>query len=185
LTGRPHRASTPGNALFNYLYGVLAGEMTVALFAVGLDPGIGMFHSDIDRRSSLALDAIEAARPYVDYWLVEYLASFVFANRDLTELPDGEAPLAHPLNSQFAHTAALWRKVCEPVADWHARSFGRTAGITQTEAALNGAGVTVRTFFASGQCHRSMSFRGLREIPVPRTCHECGKALTSRQSKFC
>src|SRR5262249_20930391 len=51
LTGRPHRASTPGNALLNYLYGILAGEMTIALNAVGLDPGIGMFHSDIDRRA--------------------------------------------------------------------------------------------------------------------------------------
>jgi hypothetical protein len=110
----------------NYLYGVLAGEMTVALFAVGLDPGIGMFHSDIARRSSLALDAIEAVRPYVDYWLLDYLASSAFANRDFTELADGEVRLTHPLNSHLAHTAGLWRKACEPVADWLARSVGPT-----------------------------------------------------------
>jgi CRISPR/Cas system-associated endonuclease Cas1 len=52
--------------------------MTVALLAVGLDPGIGMFHADLDRRSSLALDAIEAVRPHVDYWLLAYLASSAF-----------------------------------------------------------------------------------------------------------
>jgi CRISPR-associated endonuclease Cas1 len=67
LTGGSHRATTPGNALLNYLYAFLASEMTIALLAVGIDPGIGMFHADFDGRSSLALDAIEAARPHVDY----------------------------------------------------------------------------------------------------------------------
>ena len=69
-----------------------------ALLAAGLDPGIGMFHTDIDGRSSLALDAIEAARPRVDYWLLGYLASSAFANRDFTELSDGEVRLTHPLS---------------------------------------------------------------------------------------
>src|SRR5438270_5764744 len=118
LTGKPHRATTPGNALLNYLYAVLEGEMTIALHAVGLDPGVGMFHVDVEGRSSLALDAIEAVRPYVDYWLVAYLTSSVFANRDFVELPDGEVRLTHPLNSHLAHSAMLWRKACEPVAGW-------------------------------------------------------------------
>jgi CRISPR-associated endonuclease Cas1 len=89
LTKSPHRATTPGNALLNYLYALLASEMTVALLAVGLDPGIGMFHADFDGRSSLALDAIEAARPHVDYWLLGFLEASTFANRDFPEL-DGE-----------------------------------------------------------------------------------------------
>src|SRR5207248_5496780 len=69
LTGKPHRATTPGNSLINFLYAVLEGEMTIALLAAGLDPGIGMFHVDVEGRSSLALDAIEAVRPYVAYSL--------------------------------------------------------------------------------------------------------------------
>jgi len=84
LTGKGFRATTPGNALLNYLYAVLETEMTVALLAVGLDPGIGLFHADVDSRSSLALDAIAAARPNVDYWLLAYLASSAFASRDLS-----------------------------------------------------------------------------------------------------
>jgi CRISPR/Cas system-associated endonuclease Cas1 len=96
-----------GTALWNYFNAVLEGEMTIALHAVGLDPGIGMFHVDVEGRASLALDAIEAVRPYVDYWLVAYLASSAFANRDFTELPDGEVRLTHPLNSHLAHTAML------------------------------------------------------------------------------
>jgi CRISPR associated protein Cas1 len=54
LTGKPYRATTPGNALLNYLYALLASEMTLAMLAAGLDPGIGMFHADFDGRSSLA-----------------------------------------------------------------------------------------------------------------------------------
>jgi CRISPR/Cas system-associated endonuclease Cas1 len=84
--------------LLNYLYAILESEMTVALLARGLDPGIGMCHADIDGRSSLAPDAIEAVRPYVEYWLFAYLQASVFANRDFIELPDGEVRLSHRLN---------------------------------------------------------------------------------------
>jgi hypothetical protein len=58
----------------------------------------------------------------------------LFANRDFTELPDGEVRLTHPLNAHLAHTAALWRKACEPVADWLAGSFG---GAVDSGAALS------------------------------------------------
>jgi hypothetical protein len=49
--------------------------MVIALRGVGLDPGIAISHLDRDRRSSLALDAIEAVRPYVDFWLASWLAA--------------------------------------------------------------------------------------------------------------
>jgi CRISPR-associated protein Cas1 len=48
--------------LLNYLYAILESEMTIALLAHGFDPSIGMVHADIDGRSSLSLDAIEALR---------------------------------------------------------------------------------------------------------------------------
>jgi CRISPR-associated protein Cas1 len=204
LTGKPHHASTPGNALLNYLYGVLAGEMTIALLGVGLDPGIGMFHSDIDRRASLAFDAIEAVRPYVDYWLLTFLASAAFANRDFNELPGGEVRLSHPLNSHLAYTAALWRKACEPVVDWLAQSFARSVrsgamlvanGSTpqhlpalsrEQKGPLAPPTLRLPTFRTLGRGHQPVSLQaGLSENPVPRTCHECGKALTSTRRKFC
>jgi CRISPR-associated endonuclease Cas1 len=206
LTGKGFRATTPGNALLNYLYAVLETEMTVALLAVGLDPGIGIFHSDIDRRASLALDAIEAVRPYVDHWVFDYLSSSVFANRDFTELPDGEVRLTHPLNAHLAHTAALWRKACEPVADWLARSFG---GAVDSGAALSADSRVIRVpkqgmvslrepvrpvaplgplpnIRGTSRGHQPIALRaGVGESPVPRTCTECGKMLASRRRKFC
>jgi CRISPR-associated protein Cas1 len=49
--------------------------MTVALFAAGLDPGIGLFHADEDGRPSLALDGIEPIRPYIEAWCLAFLAA--------------------------------------------------------------------------------------------------------------
>src|SRR5262249_49310040 len=46
LTGSPQRAVTPANAILNYLYGVAAVEMTIALTAAGLDPSFAIFHND-------------------------------------------------------------------------------------------------------------------------------------------
>src|ERR1035437_55624 len=46
LTGSARRAATPGNAILNYLYSMLASETTVALHVVGLDPGLGILHAD-------------------------------------------------------------------------------------------------------------------------------------------
>jgi CRISPR-associated endonuclease Cas1 len=205
LTGKPFRATTPGNALLNYLYALLASEMTVALLAVGLDPGIGMFHADRDGRSSLAFDAIEAARPHVDHWLLAYLASSAFANRDFTELPDGEVRLSHPLNSHLSHTAALWRKVCEPIANWLAQSFSQAVGAgpvltddntlmvqqaippERSKRELRLDPMTPLPAFsgpARGRWPIPLQ-RGLRNDPVPLVCWECGKALAGRRLGFC
>jgi CRISPR/Cas system-associated endonuclease Cas1 len=210
VSGKPSRATTPGNSLINYLYAILESEMTVALLARGLDPGIGMFHADIDGRSSLALDAIEAVRPYVEYWLFTYLQSTVFANRDFHELPDGEVRLSHPLNSHLAHTAALWRKACEPVAEWLARSFDWSSGAASVRAALAPSAVSascgaeipsqplIPTFvpplpgFLAATGARRLSApsvlrqrAGVREEPVSTMCWECGRALAPERRTFC
>jgi hypothetical protein len=212
LSGKQSRATTPGNALLNYLYAILESEMTVALLAQGLDSGIGIFHADIDGRSSLALDAMEAVRPYVEYWLFAYLEASVFANRDFTELSDGEVRLSHPLNSHLAHTAALWRKACEPVAQWLARSFDRTSDLGQVRAALAPAGPRSRAepksehrteqivpallpqlpnFITAARGRRVTApsvlrqRAGVRDQPVPATCWDCGRALSPERRAFC
>jgi CRISPR-associated endonuclease Cas1 len=199
LTGKPFRATTPGNALLNYLYAILEAEMTVALLATGLDPGIGLFHKDIDNRSSLTLDAIEAIRPHVDQWLFGYLASSAFANRDFSETSDGEVRLTHPLTAQLSHTSALWREACEPAATWLVQSFGRPGKIepmpmydrehrarqTKTAEALNQAARFSRppphlTLDADlpGRLTRAPQWAP-RVAMAPLACWECGKVLVS------
>lgn len=53
------------NAALSFGYTVLLGEAVAALAAAGLDPAIGLLHTDADRRPSLALDLIEEFRPLV------------------------------------------------------------------------------------------------------------------------
>jgi hypothetical protein len=160
---------------------------------------------DLDRRSSLALDVIEAVRPHVDCWLLAYLAASAFANRDFTEVTDGEVRLTHPLNSQLAHIAALWRKVCEPVANWLARSFGGSTGFGAVLAENRKVRVTQMTpsmllaqdrganpltllpaFSGPTRSRLPMPLQGaLKDNPVPLACWECGKALVGKRRRFC
>ena len=134
LTASPWRATTPANSILNFLFVIAKIEMTVALHAAGLDGGIGLFHADMDRRPSLALDGLEAVRPYVEAWCLAFLAATAFANRDFHEMADGEVRLAHPLTAHLAHTAALWRPACERVAAWLAQAFGGVIGLPVIKA---------------------------------------------------
>ena len=53
------------NSALSFLYTVLLGECVTALYAVGLDPHVGVLHADEDHRPSLALDLLEEFRPLV------------------------------------------------------------------------------------------------------------------------
>lgn len=55
----PHN---PVNAVLSYAYTVLAGEIESTLWACGLDPALGFYHTTEDRRASLALDLLEPFR---------------------------------------------------------------------------------------------------------------------------
>jgi CRISPR-associated endonuclease Cas1 len=169
LTRRPHRAVTPCNAVLNYLYGVLASEMTIALNGAGLDPGLGIFHTDTDRRASLTYDAMEVVRPYVDGWLAAWLADARFSKRDFYEEADGTVRITRPLTSHLAMTAVIWRPVTQTVAGWLARALVDGAGSSPVISALVGPP------------------KAWQSPPplVARMCYECGKALTPRQRKFC
>jgi len=206
----PGGATSPGNAVLNFLFAIARTEMAVALHAAGLDEGIGLFHADVDGRPSLALDAMEAVRPLVEAWFLEFLAVATFANRDVQETPDGEVRLTHPLNSHLAHTAALWRPACERVAQWLAAAFG--AGIeavtprrlmTPVEAAavamLTGPRaarlppgfprpllITIAPCRAHTSARRDHLLRGgLQDAPVPLTCWQCGRQLPQDRRRFC
>jgi CRISPR-associated protein Cas1 len=74
LTGNPRAAADPINAILNYLYAILEAESRIALIAVGLDPGLGILHTDQRSRDSLALDLMKSARPAVDQYVLNLLA---------------------------------------------------------------------------------------------------------------
>jgi CRISPR-associated protein Cas1 len=53
------------NSSLSYGYAILLGEAVSALCAAGLDPGIGLLHTEQERRPSLALDLMEEFRPLI------------------------------------------------------------------------------------------------------------------------
>ncbi len=55
----------PINALLSYGYSLLAKDLTISAYAVGLDPMIGYFHQPRHGRPALALDLMEPLRPLV------------------------------------------------------------------------------------------------------------------------
>ena len=69
ISGGPRMATNPANAILNYLYALLEAEAIFACHALGLDPGMAIFHQDREGRASLALDLMEAARPAVDAYV--------------------------------------------------------------------------------------------------------------------
>ena len=67
ITVKKYGATDIINALLNYGYSVLAGEITKFIHGVGLDPYYGFYHKNHTSFQSLVYDMMEPFR-----WLVEY-----------------------------------------------------------------------------------------------------------------
>ena len=68
--------------------------------AVGLDPLLGIFHTDKRYRASLSLDAMEAVRPVVDAYVLAMLTQRRLSRHDFVET-------RHELYAAAAHVATL------------------------------------------------------------------------------
>src|SRR5260370_14987380 len=55
----------PVNALLSLAYSVLVKDLTIACYAVGLDPYLGFYHQPRFGRPALALDLMEPFRPLI------------------------------------------------------------------------------------------------------------------------
>lgn len=61
------------NASLNYLYGMTYSVVESGVFAKGLDPFIGILHTDLYSRPTLVFDLIEPIRPLIDRILLELI----------------------------------------------------------------------------------------------------------------
>jgi CRISPR-associated endonuclease Cas1 len=117
LTNSPRKAITPFHAMLNYLYAFLQTETAIALQIVGLDPGLGLVHQDLENRFSLACDVMEAVRPDVDQWLITFLEDTAFSHKEFTETKIGECRLTADIRQQLSETLPIWRKAIAPVVE--------------------------------------------------------------------
>ena len=172
LTGSPRVAIDPANAIANLLYALLEAESTVALTAVGLDPGIGILHTDQRARDSLALDLMEAVRPAVDHHLLDMLASRSFRVDDFAETSAGQCRIMPGLARQLAGTTMTWAGEVAPHAEQIARTLARDARIESPPTTLaGGAGRAARP-----PSDRTQPFKTIAPQRLT-SCHACGIEL--------
>lgn len=111
------RAITPGMAVLNYAYGMLATQCRQALAAEGFDPAAGFLHSDKDRRDSLTWDLMECERGTVDGLALDFISRQTFRAADFSRQGDGSVRL-HP---QLARAVVAACRVSQSRIDEHAR----------------------------------------------------------------
>jgi len=112
---RNRNATNPANAMLNYLYALLYAETQVALLCAGLDPAAGLFHTDNLYRASFAYDMMDAVRPEVDLWLLDFISGRTFPKKYFYEKRSGVIRLHSALSRELALTLGQWRRSIEPV----------------------------------------------------------------------
>ncbi|MFZ4772307.1 MAG: CRISPR-associated endonuclease Cas1, partial [Ferruginibacter sp.] len=88
-----HPAMDMFNGMLNYAYGMLYGKVESALIRAGIDPSIGVFHSDEYNRPVLVYDVIEQFRCWADF-VVTNLCMQKVMYPDFFEIENGAYYLA-------------------------------------------------------------------------------------------
>lgn len=103
FTNSGWRARHPVNAMLNYAYAVLYGQVRTKIIADGLDPNIGLLHSHATKkRDNLTLDLMEPMRPLVDRMIFELTRDEAFSSGDFTIVVEGVCRLSPQLGRLIA-----------------------------------------------------------------------------------
>jgi CRISPR-associated endonuclease Cas1 len=169
LTGSPRLAVNPPGAILNYCYALLESEARLAVSALGLDPGIGFLHVDTPNRDSLACDLMEAVRPAVDAWLLDWIMREPFRRSWFFETPTGNCRLMGPFAAKLSETNPTWGRLVAPYAE-------RIATLLWSGRQSSGSGPATRlTQRRKREAKGRPSFSPVDPAPRPRsTCRVCG-----------
>ena len=88
--------------MLNYSYAILEAEATIAYHTMGLDPSLGMMHTDLRYRNSLATDLMEPARPAADALVLDLLNTRVLNRGDIHETREGACRLGPQIAREIA-----------------------------------------------------------------------------------
>ena len=184
ITGGPRLATNPAGAILNYLYALLEAETIFACRALGLDPGLGIFHTDRRDRSSLALGTMEAARPAVDACVLALLTQRTFSPHEFVETREGACRITPKLAAELPDTCTAWRGHVAPAVEWIA--------YTLTNNRLRR--LPLRTPLTRRNWKQAWDERApdrrLRRsraefVALPNTCLDCGALLPDRRRRYC
>ncbi len=178
----PRVAASPVNALLNYGYALAEAEARLAARAVGLDPGLGVIHTDQRNRDSLALDLLEPLRPVVERHVLQLLAVRHFRASDFHETRQGACRLLPLLTHELAEQLPTLARAVAPDAE----------AVAHLLAHSSPGKIALRTPL-SRQNNSAQQLRGQRTAnrrePSPatptRTCRTCGAPLSDRRRQLC
>jgi CRISPR-associated endonuclease Cas1 len=181
LTGSPRLAVNPPNAILNYLYALLESEARLAIAALGLDPGIGVMHVDSPSRDSLACDLMEAIRPQVDAYLLNWIVREPLHREWFFEQRNGNCRLMGPFAMRLSETSPTWGRAIAPIAEW----VSRTLWSTIRKPSGQSYPATRLTQSRRRQAKGSSFDAGIEDTLRPlRICRICG-ARIKRAQTYC
>jgi CRISP-associated protein Cas1 len=123
---RVRDATDPFNAVLNYCYTLLEVETRVASESVGLDPDLGLLHTDDRLRESFVYDLLEPLRAKADVWALELLRKELMHPAMFHELRDGIVRLDPDLTGLLAATLMpRFRTVALELANDYAKQLRR------------------------------------------------------------
>jgi CRISPR-associated protein Cas1 len=130
-SGRRERvrdATDPFNAILNYCYTLLEVETRIACEATGLDPDLGLLHTDDRLRESFIYDLLEPLRSKADVWALELLHKEKLHPAMFHELSDGVVRLDPDLTVLLASALMpRFRKAALEIANDYAKELRRIA----------------------------------------------------------
>lgn len=178
----PRRAGDPVNALLNYGYALAEAECRTALYAMGLDPGLGIAHRDKKNRDSLALDLLEAIRPTVDHHVLQLLGKRVFRWVDFHETRQGGCRLLAPLTHELAQLLPVLAAEIAPHAETVAHLIlDDAAGVPAARTPLTKANARAQ----QPTPRRARTAAPRERMTRQATCAGCGTPLAEPRRKFC
>jgi CRISPR-associated protein Cas1 len=181
LTGSPRRAVSPANTMLNYLYAILEAESRLAIAAMGLDPGLGFIHFDGKTRDNLACDLMEAVRPEVDAFVLDWIRRVTLKREWFFEQRDGTCRLMASFAGQLSETARMWRSAVAPLAEWLAQTLWSSIRKSRKEH-----GPATRLTHGRSRAAKGLSYFPAPEpvVPPQSVCRICGTLLEPGR-KYC
>lgn len=177
LSNGPRNAADPINCLANYAYALLEAEARIAIYQAGLDPYLGILHSDQDARRSLIYDCIEPVRPIADRLVLNLITNHAFRPGELHLLRDGRTRLDQDLCARLWPWMATFRKALGPVMTFLISRFRQMPKYTERAAfRLVETTPEIQTHVPLGQ-KRWAREAGLPLIRPAGVCHSCGVLL--------
>ena len=183
LTHSPRLATNPPNACMNLLHQLCENECRIALIAVaGLDPDIGLLHSDTPNRSSLANDLQEIVRTNVDAFVLGWIQSECLRKAGFIEDRDGSCRLSTALAVKLCETSDTWRRLINPWAEWLSLKLRESAIPARSHFSRNVVRVATRL---TQRHRRAVKGSAVPAVALPKAehvCNGCGKKIPSGET---